>query len=113
MKEQNSKQVINISKDMKEAEAKAIKSVNRFFQRMTMNLGKTFRNMLIFAVGMTVLQHFVPEAREFFPGVYSYLDNIILPVINWAYAFATKVYSMFADMPVIKTIIEAFADFVA
>lgn len=57
-------------------------------------------------VALLVARHFVPEIEEQLPAVYSFLDSVALPIINWLYAFAMKCVNWLMSQEWIANIIE-------
>jgi len=75
--------------------------------------GRIFRRMLFFVVAMIAIRHFIPEMETQLPGVYKLLDEVAIPVINWLYAMACKVYITFANLPVVENVLDILANLVA
>ena len=65
-----------------------------------------FRMTFWFELALLVIRHFVPEIEEQIPAVYAFIDNIMLPIINWMYAIAMKAAQFVMSDEGIATILE-------
>lgn len=91
-----------------EVAKKTIREVNRVVRK----LGRVLRGMLILAIVLTALEHFVPEARTTLSGIYALSDKIAMPVLNWSFSLATKVYLWIAELPIVRNLIQGLANLV-
>ena len=57
-------------------------------------------------VALLVARHFVPEIEEQLPAVYSFLDSVALPILNWLYAIGMKCVNWLMSQEWIANIIE-------
>ncbi len=62
--------------------------------------------MLFWIVALLVLQHFVPEASEKLPNLYGFLNEIMIPIVEWCYEVVKNLLHGFANLPIIRDIIE-------
>ena len=87
---------------------KTIREVNRVMR----NFGRVLRGMLILAIVLAVLEHFAPEARTTLSGIYNFTEKIAMPILNWSFSLATKVYLWIAELPIVRNLIQALANLV-
>lgn len=81
-------------------------NIKRTFNRVFKVASKMLRDMLFSIIALLVLQHFVPEVAERLPNLYGLLNEVMIPVAEWCYGVVMNAFREFANLPVIRDILE-------
>lgn len=71
---------------------------------------RRIRFSLLLPIALLVLRHIVPEVAEEIPYVYEFLDNVVVPIIEWVYKLGMKVFTLLMEQAWFANIIEFFAN---
>lgn len=64
-------------------------------------------------LALLALRCFAPEIEREIPGIYKFLDTVVVPPINWIYALATKGINWLLNLGFVQTIIEFLSNLAA
>lgn len=71
------------------------------------------RIMLIFAIVLLVVRHFIPSIEDVLPAPFYLLDEFVVPILNWLYAMFAKILEYITSLPVIERVLASLRNLVA